>query len=380
MNTDIIIIQNYWQTPYKILLFNAMYKIFPYFKVFYLAEIDKTREWKLNREQLSFCYDVFFQGFIEDINPIKAALAIHKALDVYDPKVVIIGGYNYFFYWAAFLWAKRNGKRIILINESHSLDKQRSKIKEACKRLLVSNCDAALVDGTRHRDYTISLGMESEKIFIKQGPGPVDVPYYQRKVTCLRSNRFEICEKIGIPKRNFLFVGRLSKEKNILFLIRAYQKLKREGAKDWGLILVGNGPLRGPIDNFITKNEVRDILIPGFKQQDELPFFYSISDVFILPSVSEPWGLVVNEAMASGLPILASNRCGCYPDIVHDARNGFSFDPYKEDELFALMKSIVNGNFNLDAMGKWSLEIIRDFTLESAGQMYLKAINYVLGK
>ena len=380
MNTDIIIIQNYWQTHYKIMLFNAFHEIFPHFKVLYLAEIARMREWRVLGEKLNFPYDVIFEGRLDDVNPLKAALAIHRRLNLYNPKIVIIGGYNYFFYWTAFFWARGKKKKLMVINESHFLDKPRSKIKESIKKFFVSKCDAALVDGTRHRDYTVRLGLESEKIFIKQGPGPVDVPFYKRQVSRFRSNKLKLCDKLGFSHKNFLFVGRFSPEKNILFLIRVYERLRKDGAEDWGLILIGNGPQRGEIENFVSKNKIKDIYLPGFKQQEELPLFYAISDVFVLPSVSEPWGLVVNEAMASSLPVLVSKRCGCYPDIVHDGKNGFSFDPRNEDELFSLMNNIVGGGYNLDVMGKASFEIIQEFTPDRAARMYVKAINFVLSR
>nr|NIO20268.1 glycosyltransferase [Candidatus Aenigmarchaeota archaeon] len=276
MNTDIIIIQNYWQTHYKIMLFNALHEIFPHFKVLYLAEIAKMREYKTNREELNFPHDVLFIGEIDDINPLRAALAIHRRLNHYDPKIVVIGGYNYFFYWVTFVWARKKKKKLIIINESHFLDKPRSKIKESIKKLFVSKCDAALVDGTRHRDYTVGLGLESEKIFIKQGPGPIDVPFYKRQVSRFRGNKHELCYRLGIARKNFLFVGRFSPEKNILFLTRVYERLKKGRAKDWGLILVGNGPQREEIESFVSKNKIKDIFLPGFKQQEELPFFYAI--------------------------------------------------------------------------------------------------------
>jgi glycosyltransferase involved in cell wall biosynthesis len=307
-------------------------------------------------------------------------VAVYRRLNLYDPKVVIIGGYNYLFCWAALFWAKKNTRKVIVINESHYLDKKRLVIKETIKRFFVSKCDAALVDGTRHRDYTIGMGLEPGKIFIKHGTGPVDVSFYQRAVSQFRNNKLELCDKLGISYKNFLFVGRFSPEKNIIFLIKAYKRLKEEEAENWGLILVGNGSQKREIEDFICTNRVNDIFIPGFKQREELALFYAISDVFILPSISEPWGLVVNEAMASGLPILVSNRCGCYPDIVQDGRNGFSFDPVNEDELHGLMRSISQGKYNLETMGKASVEIIQEYTPCRAAEKYLKAVNFVMGK
>jgi len=112
---------------------------------------------------------------------------------------------------------------------------------------------------------------------------------------------------------NIIYVGRFSKEKNLLFLLSAYKKLNTD---DWGFILVGNGPQYQKLNDFINKNSICNVFLPGFKQKGEIPQYLAVSDVFILASISEPWGLVVNEAMAAGLPVLISKRCGCYSDLI----------------------------------------------------------------
>jgi len=289
-----------------------------------------------------------------------------------------LGGYSYLAYWAGLIWAKKNKRKIIIIIESHYLDRPRLRIKERIKKLFVSYCDVALVAGTRHRDYIINLGLKPENIFIKKGAGPIDVSFYKEEGSQLKSNKCKLHNKFGIPHKNFLYVGRFAHEKNIMFLLRAYKRFKDEGMEDWGLILVGNGPQKREIENFISNSEIKDVLLPGFKQKEEIPIFYIMSDVFILPSISEPWGLVVGEAMAFGLPVLVSNRCGCYPDIVQDGVNGFSFDPFNEDELLGFMKDIANGKHNLEAMGRASHEIIKGYDPEKVAEIYLNAINFVL--
>ena len=145
------------------------------------------------------------------------------------------------------------------------------------------------------------------------------------------------------------------------------------------MILVGDGPQREEIENFITENKIDNIFLPGFKQKEELPLFYAISDVFVLPSISETWGLVVDEAMVSGLPVLVSNRCGCYPDIVQDGINGFSFDPFNGEELFRSMKDIALGELDLKEMGRASLEIIKDYAPEKSADVFQQAIKAVEG-
>jgi glycosyltransferase involved in cell wall biosynthesis len=367
--------------PYKTLLFNALQEKNTDFRVLYFAETEGNREWRVAKGELQFAFDVMFKGKIDYIGPIELAIETYKKLNLYDPEVIIIGGYDRLACWAALVWAKKRNRKVILMIESHYLDRPRFAIKESSKRLLVSRCDAILAAGTRHRDYAIRLGAKSENIFIMRGVGGVDLSLYQTAVLEGRGNKLKLCNELGIPcKKYFLYVGRFSPEKNLLFLLKAYKKLKsKEGASNWGLLLVGDGPQRKEIESFIKNNGIRDTFLPGFIQKEELPRFYAISDVFVLPSISDAWGLVVEEAMVSGLPVLVSNRCGCYPDVVRDGINGFSFDPFNEDELFRYMKDIALGELELKEMGRASLEIIKDYTPEKSADVFWQAVESIVG-
>jgi len=375
-----IIIQNI-VSPYKALLFKALQSLSDdSFRVLFISETRTIREWKIDKDNGSsgFTFDVMFDKKLEDVGRVEMLLETLRRLNYYNPELVIIGGYSYLAYWGALAWAKRNKRKAIVINESHYLDRPRSYLKESIKRLFVSNCDAALVDGARHRDYTVSLGLPPERTFIKMGTGPVDVSWYQERVSSIRKQKVEVCKDLGFPTKNFLFVGRFSPEKNIMSLLRTFKILKKHEARDWGLILVGNGPLREEITGFISNSNLNDVFLPGFKQQEELVRYYAVSDVLVLPSISEPWGLVVSEAMASGLPVIVSTKCGCYPDIVHDGINGFSFDPMREDELQELMLRVVRGDFNLEEMGRASLDIIEACSPERAASVIVDAVQFVL--
>src|SRR5207247_1792609 len=98
------------------------------------------------------------------------------------------------------------------------------------------------------------------------------------------------------------------------------------------------------------------------RQVDELPLYYARAKCFVLPSISEPWGLVVNEAMASSLPVLVSNRCGCAMDLVRHGRNGFVFNPLNVRSLANLFVEVSSGGLNLGALGAESQKVIDDYS------------------
>jgi len=130
----------------------------------------------------------------------------------------------------------------------------------------------------------------------------------------------------------------------------------------WPLVLLGDGPLRSDLCRLISDLSLQDsVLLPGFKQYPELPAYYGLAGAFIHASTTEQWGLVVNEAMASGLPVLVSNRCGCAADLVQEGGNGFTFDPYNVEQLAQLMLKISAFNFPLSAFGSESQRLIANW-------------------
>ncbi len=183
---------------------------------------------------------------------------------------------------------------------------------------------------------------------------------YDKHKNIVKENLFnEIC-----TNKNFLFVGRLSSEKNIISLLRAFNAVCHLD-KNWGLLILGNGPQKLEIESFILeKNLNKRVHLIGFVQQDEIAKYYSFSDVFILPSKSEPWGLVVNEAMLCSMPVIVSNRCGCETELVNEGVNGFSFDPFDTLELQKLMEGFIKGKFDIKLMGRESLRIVKQHSPE----------------
>jgi len=148
----------------------------------------------------------------------------------------------------------------------------------------------------------------------------------------------------------------------------------------WDLVLLGDGPLRPTlVAQLSTLNLHAHVHLPGFKQYDELPTYYGLASAFVHASTTEQWGLVVNEAMASGLPVLVSNRCGCAQDLVHEGVNGFTFDPFNVEELASLMLNVSAFQpFRLSEFGCASREIISHWGTERFAEGLSKAVGAAL--
>ena len=288
--------------------------------------------------------------------------AFRSALEQTNPDVVAVNGWNNFGSLIAANCSARRGIPMVVMSESSRQDEPRTWWKEAIKRRVVGLYSAALVGGQHHVDYLVELGMPRERMFT--GYDVVDNAYFREKTEAIRSQNSEVREKYGLPENYFLASARFIEKKNLPKLIRAYAEYRRRSAfgnqpprkatagqeatadrevrdrksdvghqySRWDLVLLGNGPLRQAInDQLSTLNLHRHVHLPGFKPYDELPVYYALANAFVHASTTEQWGLVVNEAIASGLPVIVSNRCGCAPELVNG--NGFTFDPTHKDEL-----------------------------------------------
>lgn len=183
-----------------------------------------------------------------------------------------------------------------------------------------------------------------------------------------------------IKKPYFLAINRFIAKKNLQFLISSFATYRQVvGISGWDLILCGDGNLRPQIELQISELGLEDCIhLPGFMKEDLLLSYFAHAGCFIHASIQEPWGLVVNEAMAAGLPVLVSNCCGCFEDLIIEGFNGFGFNPENQQELTQLMLKISSGTVDLQAMGQASLEHIQKFSPDYFAQGLLQAVEYAL--
>jgi glycosyltransferase involved in cell wall biosynthesis len=248
------------------------------------------------------------------------------------------------------------GALSLLWSESTVSDHKRRWLKEAMKRLIIPVFDGAITAGHSHASYLVQLGMSSADIQVVGNC--VDNDFFSRKAAETRRHSGS-----DMPSNNFLFVGRMIAEKNLSTLIDAYGAYRRRvGSGAWSLVLVGSGPEESSLKAQVAGSAIDGVHFAGMRQPEELPQYYGHANCFVLPSISEPWGLVVNEAMASGLAVLVSDRCGCARELVKPGLNGFMFDPLDRDSLVEMMQRISSGDVSLDEMRRQSLSIIANYT------------------
>jgi glycosyltransferase involved in cell wall biosynthesis len=296
--------------------------------------------------------------------------AFASALEQTNPDVVAVNGWNNFGSLVAANCCVRLGIPMIVMSESARQDEPRIWWKETIKRRIVDLYSAALVGGQPHIDYLVELGMPRERIFT--GYDVVDNAYFRQKTDEVRSQTSDVRKQYGLPENYFLASARFIEKKNLPRLISAYSKYRQMSQSDrkvpWDLVLLGDGPLREPLNSQLSPLNLHEhVHLPGFKPYGELPIYYALANAFVHASTSEQWGLVVNEAIASGLPVIVSDRCGCAPELVNG--NGFTFDPTNEDELAERLLEMASlSNQERKRLGENSYGIAANFAPERFGE------------
>ena len=317
-------------------------------------------------------------------SPRKAELGrvLWLALKHANPDVVAVNGWNNFGSLVAANCCVRGGIPMVVMSESARQDEPRTRWKEMIKRRVVNLYSAALVGGQRHVEYLVELGMPGKRIFT--GYDVVDNKYFREQAEEVRSRRSEVRRKYGLPENYFLASARFIEKKNLPMLIRAYaghrQKSEASGNPPFDLVLLGDGPLRQSLNSQLsTLNLQAHVHLPGFKQYDELPVYYALAKAFVHASTTEQWGLVVNEAVASGLPMIVSDRCGCAPELLNG--NGFTFDPFDEEELTSRLTKMASlSDDERTSLAQASYTIAENFAPERFGEGLEQAAQLALNQ
>jgi glycosyltransferase involved in cell wall biosynthesis len=307
--------------------------------------------------------------------------AVAGALTRLQPDVVVIHGWGHPESVSSLRWARRQRCPWILACDSSYDDARRRWAKELVKRWLIRGCRAALAAGTPQAEYLGRLGVPRERIF-HPATCTVDNDYFERGSEQARARAVQLRQRLRLPERYFLSVARLVNKKNLPTLIRAYAGYRqRVDTAAHHLVLCGSGPdeegLRRLVDSLGLGKSVH---FSGFRQIDELPVLYGLASCFVLPSSHyEQWGLVINEAMASGLPVLVSRACGGARDLVREGENGFLFDYDDEARLAELLVRMHGSEEERQAMGSMSKKIVAGHSLEVAARNLWRAVAAAMG-
>jgi glycosyltransferase involved in cell wall biosynthesis len=356
-------------TPYRLPLYCALANRAEFdFEVVFCAPAQPDRPWALDDELASVPHRVLknyplrlkprSSGFVYEVNP-----EIATVLRETQPDLIVIGGYSVFAEQAAIAIARLKGIPYILHSESHLL-KPRSALVRAAKRsalpTIVSGAAAGLAVGSAAARYLAAYGLHPGRIRIF--PNTIDVAVFRAAADKARAHADEIRERRSLPERFQLFAGRLVEVKGVRDYLQARMLL---GANAPAALFAGDGPL---------ENEVRSatgVRHLGFQQHTELIELFALAETTVVPSVSEPWGVVVNDALAAGCPVIVSDAVGAAEDLVRDGVNG---RVYPAGDVGALAAALqlppVTGDASRGRIERWTY----DFAVEQ----FLEAVRIAL--
>jgi len=274
----------------------------------------------------------------DQLAPDMIVRELRPTLERLDPDAIAVCGYRYFESKIAIEWCRLNRRAVLLMCQSKKDDAPRRLHREAAKERIVRLCDAVLAGGTPQRDYVAKLGMPADRIFT--GYSAVGNEEFERASQAARMAGPEFRRKLGLGQRPFFVASnRFIARKNLPALVTAYARYRAAVGPDaWGLVLVGDGPGRPPLEDHVAGLGVQGVVLPGYRRIDELSAFYGLASCFVHPALQDQWGLVVNEAMACSLPVLVSRAAGCRYDLVEEGANGWTFDP---ESIFAMADALV---------------------------------------
>lgn len=379
MSGRIKIYHNILWSKYKGGVFTALYKLCRNkgidIEFVQIAETEGLRS-GLGDVDLSYHnypYKLMFKGSYDAVP--KKSLIFKLVGDIFrsDAEIVLLPGYHLPEYWAMLIAAKIRGKKVSVFCDSTKYDRPKIFYKTFLKRLFFFFCDAIFGYGTRSAEYVLMHGVNSNKIYHRCQAAALPHTYNAESIPVLRSSKISSTFRV-------LYVGRLAPEKELITLLTAF-KLLKDSIPDAELIIVGEGYQKGDLIKFVEINGLNEsVFFTGAKQGDELAEEYLKASCLILPSSSEPWGLVVNESLSYGCPVLVSYRCGCVPELVIDGITGFSFETNNVADLVLKLNKMVLMCSDVNFITRCCLRVISHYQPTEAAHQILKGLDCTEGR
>ncbi|MBI1857506.1 MAG: glycosyltransferase family 4 protein [Candidatus Melainabacteria bacterium] len=295
---------------------------------------------------------------------------------VYD--AVWVHGWNSFTNWLVFMSTNLKHLPIMLRCETNLLNPiqpVKAKLKKAILKNLFKRVSSFLPVGRYNAEFYKTYGVSDERMFLVPYVVDNDFFFTNEKKYVAKGSTIKHSYKIPDKLPVILFSGKLTDVKCPMDLLKAFAVVSNK--QQAVLIYVGDGPMLAKMQKYVRKHKLKNVFFMGFKNQTELSEIYSIADIFVLPSKFEPWGLVVNEAMCFGKPVIVSDKVGAGGDLVKTGENGFVFEVGDISMLADCLEKLLSDEVKREEMGKRSLSIIRNWSFDIGIQGLLQSLYYI---
>jgi glycosyltransferase involved in cell wall biosynthesis len=268
-------------------------------------------------------------------------------------------------WWRSFL---QKTPYIIWSGAINHKDKPDSFLRQLQRKILVRRAAGFIAYGTKAKEYLVSLGVEPDKIEI--GINTVETEFFKKEAGKNCNN-----PEMNKDKKRLLYIGHLSLRKNVMKLLKVIDVLSQRRS-DFIFDIVGDGKDRTQLEKYVEKNQLRDFVkFHGFMQKSDISLFMASSDCFLFQTDFDVWGLVLVEAMAAGLPCIASIHAGATHDLIKDGVTGFAMDFSETEKAAKRIGWILDNRESSKKIGQNACCFIEEnVNLEKSAERFVKAI------
>jgi glycosyltransferase involved in cell wall biosynthesis len=362
----------YWNnipSPYMVERFNALADRGGLeFEAWFNDRLEPDRSWDVDETSWRFRYRCMPTLRV-------AGRRLHFPLPLFDRRRpdVLVSLYAEPSFLTGWLIARlrgvKTGFRVLMTHDSWV---SRHPVKEAMKRYMFSRVDAVETPGRDGAGYAMRYGTPEKRIF--RITHTVDIPHYAGEAEKARTERERIRADLGLRGVTFIYVGRLWWGKGLKYLVDAFAVAQKRSQKEVSLLLVGDGSDEVALRQRCGVLGLRNVVFTGFIQKPEIPRYYAASDVFVFPTLGDPYGLVVDEAMVCSLPVISTIAAGEISARIEEGVNGFIVPPEDSDALADRMLGLARDPGLRERMGKISAEKIAGNTPERWAEQFEQVV------
>ncbi len=289
--------------------------------------------------------------------------------------IIVVGGYSSLTEILAILYMRLRRISFVLSVDGGFAEKDEHILKRKLKQLLVSSACHWLASGRGAGDFLEFYGADCKKTFIYPFASVEDKDILKEPLSVPEKENYK--RLLGLDGRLLvLSIGRFIPCKGFEILLDAWGRLTHENCT---LAIIGGGPLKTQYLNSIKNSQIKNTIILDFMKKEELLTWYRSADVFVLPTHKDIWGLVVNEAMAQGLPVISTNSCLAALELVRNGENGYIVDTGDVKALTICMEQLINDGVLRKNMSACALKTIIPYTIENMVHSHIQAFNIIAG-
>lgn len=371
LRVRIIYFHNILWSRYRISLFNELHQRMLDCNQLLIVQIARTEKNRIvlgNNVDLKILheYQLLYDGAYEDLNFIKKLFFVTSIFFRVKSDLVVVTGYASFESWLVLMIAKIFRKKILLTVDSSIYEYVEGDLTNILKRFFIRNVNAVLAYGRSSKLLVNKLSSDC-KVF---HPFHCVEERFYKSIDDMTNSKLLVSKEVF----TFLFVGRLSKEKWVLELVLSFSAIFRNDRLVL-LKIVGDGPLRSELESLLLSCDVDNVRLEGPLSGDKLFSAYTTASCLVLPSVIEPWGLVVNESLCAGTPVIVSDRCGCVPDLVEGNQGAIKFQSGSKSDL---ERALIEGHTRFkhldESMVRSCIRLGQSYSSQLAADTFLNTI------